>query len=200
MRKALLLFSLLLLTLLPQIASHTFARRVAITQMEKQWGGQVMIEKISLSWFREQRMDGLAWKPESKGLEYHFDQVICKSWWEPSKISLKGGEIALKKGKWALKLPKVEAKLKNGAIEMEQALLLLDDSIEVWVRGTIDPPNNQLDLILGIPGKSLSKLLKVKELDLDLVLEVPLSGRINRLSFEKITKKALLCYFQSVNH
>jgi len=201
MKKRLLLLLVIPLFYAPQIASHTFGKAMLKQQLEKSWGGSVEIGSVSFHWLKGQSAENVQWTPED-----HFTEYGCrKIEWKASLFNLKNpssaqiheGSCKIKQGRWALSFPKVEASFTNGAIELAKTPILSEGMLDLWVEGRIDPPQNHLDLVIHIPGAGLKKLFGIKELSDDFVLEVPLSGKLDRFSMDKVSSKILKAFLKA---
>ncbi|NGX47015.1 MAG: hypothetical protein K1000chlam3_00384 [Chlamydiae bacterium] len=212
MRKVLfiILFLGTVVFFLPQIASFGFAKRQVEAHLAKQLGGEVKIEKLSLSWFSIQTCHKVQWIDPSNGITLFADQVAvlaslsdCLRFKEkPLNVQVTGAEMKSqakfrfikkkKKKDLELHFSPIVAKIENGTIAFQQMQIEINTSMKVTVRGQFDLKKHHMDITLGLPPQTLKKVFKeAKNLPDDFLLEIPISTKLNSKAFEK----ALIGFF-----
>jgi len=221
MKKIVVILSLFCgIYLLPQIASNSFGKHVVENYLSRQLGAEVHVSELSLSWFGGQKCSHIS-IAGSNQISYEIEEFKSPSpllqliRFQQKSASLKGGKIVLedpkglmtiisllkkkKKTKQSFEIvfSSIDAKIEDGALSLEKTSIFLDNSIEVIASGTIDLKTYQADLILGIPQKSIKKLVGNKELPANFILEVPLSGKLDQFFLDKIPSKVLAQFLQT---
>lgn len=186
---------------LPQIGSTFYGKRKIEAHLETLLGGSVAIERISLSWWGNQRCHQVKWSDESNGISLtastvniQANLIDCLKYKEnPLDVLVEGAKIAcaphkkfLKvEGQMELAFSPIRALVQKGAITIERTEIKVSESMKVITWGTIDLDGQQMDMTLGLPQKTLKKLFKVKNLPEEFLLEIPISSKLSMRALEK---------------
>jgi hypothetical protein len=88
----------------------------------------------------------------------------------------------------------IDCQIKQGLIHCERTEILIADTYEVAVWGTIDLVKDRVHMVLGLTASCLKKAFGIKDLPEGYVLQIPMTGRTNnvRINTKKATAKVAL--------
>ena len=101
----------------------------------------------------------------------------------------------LKKGKdLHLWFAPIDCHIKQGVINCERTEILVGDTYEIAVWGTIDLVKDKVNMVLGLTASCLQKAFGIKNLPDNYVLQIPMRGKTNnvRINTKKATTKVAL--------
>lgn len=198
---------------LPKFASSKWAKREIELHLQRQIGGNVKIDTLSLKWFGEQVCHGVHFEDPNKGLCIDAEKMViqsdlidCLRYKEkPLFVKIHGVSLDLKAGmKWIKKTQKdlhiafspIDARLERGQIHFQRVELDINDKMHAYTWGKLDLNHERLKMTLGLPQPILAKVFKeCRNLPEDFLLEVPVSCD---LSVQSIQKK--LFWYLLKNH
>lgn len=210
MKKTLLFIVFIILCFfLPEIASTTFGKKAIEGHFSKRLGTSIQMDEVSLHWLGNQSCKNITLQGKN-GVSYSIKKLESASpLFSSPTFEMHGGKILLKNPKGlrtALILLKgkvdkktdlpidfeyMKGEIKNDILHLEKTSIFLDGSIQIFLDGDINLESHQADLTLGLPAKSLKKLIGLKELPADFVLEIPLSGPLDQFFLDGFTSKIL---------
>jgi hypothetical protein len=212
MRKLFLAFLFLgaLVFFLPHFLSLNVLKQQVEKRLSSQLGGEVQIEKISLSWLSTQRADNVTWHHPKKGLSVLAETITLqenlmeclRSQEKPLHLEVTGASMQTQgdfrfirkmRGKnLSLKFSPILAKVQNGVIEVERTQIAINEKMQITTQGVLDFSKSRIDILLGLKQETLQKVFKeARNLPEDFVLEIPIQTDMSGKSIEK----ALLGYF-----
>ncbi len=75
----------------------------------------------------------------------------------------------------------IDLHVQNGVIDWERTEILIADTYDVCLWGTIDLPKNDVQMILGLTADALRKAFGIKDLPQKYVLHVPITGTLSNV-------------------
>ncbi|MBS0616058.1 MAG: hypothetical protein JSR58_05855 [Verrucomicrobia bacterium] len=75
----------------------------------------------------------------------------------------------------------IDLHVKNGVIDWERTEILLADTFDVCLWGTVDLPKNDVQMILGLTADALRRAFGIKDLPQKYVLHVPITGTLDNV-------------------
>lgn len=94
----------------------------------------------------------------------------------------------------------IDMHIQKGIIDCERTEILVADTFDIALWGTIDLPDQSVDMVLGLTAQALSKSLGIKNLPDDYVMHIPMKGKMDnvKINSAKATAKmaALLAWQQ----
>ena len=91
--------------------------------------------------------------------------------------------------------------VKKGIVDVERADILLAETFDIALWGTINPIKNNVDMTLGLTADCLSKAFAITNIPPDYVLQIPMTGTLSdvKINTGKATAKvaALLAWQQA---
>lgn len=75
----------------------------------------------------------------------------------------------------------IDLHVKNGIIDWERTEILIADTFDVCLWGTVDLPQNNVQMILGLTADALRKAFGIKDLPSRYVLQIPITGTLDNV-------------------
>lgn len=95
----------------------------------------------------------------------------------------------------------IDLHINKGVVDMERTDILVAETFDIALWGTINPVRNNVDMVLGLTSECLGKAFGIKNLPQDYVLQVPMTGTMDNVQINttKATAKvaALLAWQQA---
>ncbi len=95
----------------------------------------------------------------------------------------------------------IDLHIKEGTVDVERTEILIAETFDIAIWGTIQPVKNKVDMVLGLTADCLSKAFSISNLPQDYVLQIPMTGTLQdvKINTGKATAKvaALLALKQA---
>jgi hypothetical protein len=92
----------------------------------------------------------------------------------------------------------IDLHINQGVVDIERTDILLAETFNIALWGTINPIKNNVDMVLGLTADCLSKAFAISNIPPDYVLQIPMTGTLNdvKINTGKATAKvaALLAW------
>ncbi len=75
----------------------------------------------------------------------------------------------------------IDLHVKNGVIDWERTEILITDTFDVCLWGTVDLPKNDVQMILGLTSDALRRAFGIKDLPQKYVLHIPITGTLSNV-------------------
>ncbi|MCX6991013.1 MAG: hypothetical protein NTX49_08140 [Chlamydiae bacterium] len=97
----------------------------------------------------------------------------------------------------------IDLHINQGVVDIERTDILLAETFDIALWGTINPVKNNVDMVLGLTADCLSKAFAITNIPPDYVLQIPMTGTLSdvKINTGKATAKvaALLAWQQAEN-
>lgn len=193
---------------LPHILSTNWGKERVSALLEKQLGGQVQIEDLSLNWSKMQSCNSVRWTNKEKKLEAKIDKLLIQSTlldlltYKSSNIDLMFEGVSLssptkigvlkKKKPMDLSIGRGLAKVQAGRIFLPTTLMMLNQKHLILLEGNVDFTSSEIDLQVGLPAETLTRMFGLKNLPEDYLLEIPICCEMSAKALEKKLFRAFL--------
>lgn len=84
----------------------------------------------------------------------------------------------------------IHLQIERGVLQMQRSEILLADSLEIALWGTINFPKERVDMVLGLTDQALKKSFGISNLPDRYVLQIPLKGPTSDVSIDKAAATA----------
>jgi len=222
LKKKIVLLGIGLITLvsvgyfLPQIVSANFGKDMLEAHLESLLGGEVTIKRLSLNWQGQQSCHRVQWIDEKNGIAIEAKSLVisaslmdCLKYKDkPLRVVVEGAKATCKgnlnflkiydRTSLKLRFSPITALIEEGKITIEKTEISLTKSVKVFTWGSVNLENSRMDLIVGLPPKTLKKLFKSGNLAKDTLLEIPISTKLSTHAMRKQLAKYFLHNYSSI--